>query len=212
MGSPTGIELPFEAEGRVPDAESRRKLHDANPGAFPTRDWFTGDNMNLAVGQGELVVSPLQLANAYATFANGGTVYAPRVARTVFDVNHQPVRQVEPRVLHKIDIPAAVRQPLLQGFEGAVADPDGTAFPAFTGFPLAAFPVAGKTGTAQVAGKGDTALFCAFAPAGNPQYAMSVVMEQSGFGAAAAAPVARRVLDGLAGVQPEQVARVGGRD
>jgi penicillin-binding protein 2 len=212
MGSPTGIELPFEAEGRVPDAESRRKLHDANPDAFPTRDWFTGDNMNLAVGQGELVVSPLQLANAYATFANGGTVYAPRVASAVLDVNHQPVRQLEPRVLHKVDLPATVRQPLLQGFEGVVADPDGTAFPAFTGFPLAAFPVAGKTGTAQVAGKQDTALFCAFAPAGAPQYTMSVVMEQSGLGAAAAAPVARRVFDGLAGVSPEQVARVGGRD
>ncbi|HWC11448.1 MAG TPA: penicillin-binding protein 2 [Acidimicrobiales bacterium] len=212
LGSPTGIELPFEAGGRIPDAESRKRLHDANPEAFPTRDWYTGDNMNLAIGQGELAITPMQLTNAFAAFANGGTIYAPRVASTVLDVNHNVVRQIEPHATRTVDIPAAFRLPLLRGFEGAVADPDGTAFGAFAGFPLDTFPVAGKTGTAQVSGKQDFALFTAFAPSGNPGYVVTVVMEEAGFGAQAAAPVARRVLEVPAGVSPQQVERAGGRD
>lgn len=212
MGTPTGIELPFEGLGRVPDPDSRKATHDANPSVFPTRDWFTGDNMNLSVGQGELVVSPVQLANAYATFANGGTIYAPRVASAVLDSSGQVVRKIDTQAVRTVDLPAAVRAPILAGFQGAIADPDGTAFPAFEGFPLAGFPVAGKTGTAEVAGKQDTALFTAFAPANAPQYQITVVMEQSGFGAAAAAPVARRVLEKLAGSDPDPVSRVGGSD
>jgi len=212
MGGPTGIELPFESDGRVPDPASRKKAHDANPEAFPTRDWFTGDNMNLAVGQGELVVSPLQLADAYATFANGGMLYAPRVGANILDANAQVVRKIEPQTVRKVEIAPTVREPLLAGFTGAVADPKGTAFPAFAGFPLAQFPVAGKTGTAEVAGKGDTALFSAFAPADDPKFEVTVVMEQSGFGAEAAAPVARRVFEKLAGLAPQPVNRVGGSD
>ena len=212
LGAPTGIELPFEAGGRIPDAESRKKLHDANPAAFPTRDWYTGDNMNLAIGQGELAITPLQLANAYAAFANGGTLYAPRVASTVLDVDRKVVRQIEPRVSRTVEMPPAFRQPLLNGFHGAVADPDGTAFGAFAGFPIDSFPVAGKTGTAQVSGKQDFALFTAFAPVTDPRYVVSVVMEEAGFGAQAAAPVARRILEGAAGVQPREVERTGGLD
>jgi len=212
MGGPTGIDLPFESDGRVPDPASRKKTHDANPVAFPTRDWFTGDNMILGVGQGDLVATPVQLADAYATFANGGTVYAPRVAATVLDANSQVVRKIEPRPVRKVDLPASVRAPLLAGFVGAVADPKGTAFPAFNGFPLSQFSVAGKTGTAEVAGKQDTALFSAFAPADNPQFEVTVVMEQAGFGASAAAPVARRVIEKLAGLAPQPVNRVGGND
>ena len=207
LGTPTGIELPFEAGGRIPDAESRKKLHDANPEAFPTRDWYTGDNMNLAIGQGELAITPIQLANAFAAFANGGTLYAPRVASSVVDLARKVVREVEPRVTHKVDVPPTFHQPLLAGFQGAIADPDGTAFGAFAGFPLDRFPVAGKTGTAQVAGKQDFALFTAFAPAHDPRYVVTVVMEEAGFGAQAAAPVARRILEGPAGVAPQQVER-----
>ncbi|HEX2043601.1 MAG TPA: penicillin-binding protein 2 [Acidimicrobiales bacterium] len=212
LGARTGIELPFEVDGRIPTPESRRKLHDANPQAFPTRDWFTGDNMNLAVGQGEVVVTPLQLATAYATFANGGTVYAPRVAGSVLDPDRRGVRPVPVREVRRVELPPSIRQPLLDGFKGVVSDPDGTAFGAFAGFPLNRFPVAGKTGTAEVFGKQDTALFSAFAPADNPQYVVTVVMEESGFGAAAAAPVARRVLEGLAGGAPQPVQRAAGLD
>jgi len=212
LGAATGTDLPYEADGRVPDPDNRKKAYDANPGLFSTRDWFTGDNMNMAVGQGDVAVSPMQLADAYATFANGGTLYAPRAVDKVLDRQGHVLRQVDPRTTRKVDLPASVRAPLLAGFEGAVADPEGTAYPAFTGFPLSTFPVAGKTGTAEVAGKQDTAVFSAFAPASAPRYEVTVVMEQSGFGAAAAAPVARRIFDGLAGLAPRAVTRVGGND
>ncbi|MGI9023724.1 MAG: penicillin-binding protein 2 [Acidimicrobiales bacterium] len=213
LGSATGVDLPYEAVGRVPDPEGRKRAFDANPGLFMTRDWFTGDNMNMAVGQGDVAVSPMQLANAYATFANGGTVYAPRVASAVLDANGQVVRRIETQPVRRIDLPPTVRDPILAGFKGAVADVDGTAYPAFQGFPLSEFAVAGKTGTAEVAGKQDSALFSAFAPADAPKFQVTVVMEQSGFGASAAAPVARRVLEKLAGVDDVQpVNRVGGSD
>jgi penicillin-binding protein 2 len=210
FGKETGIELPFEADGRVPDPESRRKMHEANPEAFPYPDWFTGDTVNLSVGQGDLVVSPLQLANAYATFANGGTIWAPRVGGAIRDVTREEGTPVEPRQTGKVDLPN--RGAILEGLTQVVAAEDGTAFPAFAGFPLDRFPIAGKTGTAEVVGKQDTALFVGFGPADNPQYVVAAVMEESGFGASAAAPVVRRVFDGLVDNPLAPVARVGGRD
>jgi penicillin-binding protein 2 len=86
-----------------------------------------------------------------------------------------------------------------------VSEPGGTAYDAFAGFPLASFPVAAKTGTAQVQGKQDTAVFTCFAPADDPRFEVAVLMEESGFGANAAAPVARRILEGAAGQPPRPV-------
>jgi len=212
LGDFTEIELPFEASGRIPDEQSKRRLNDSNPDAFPDPEWYTGDNLNLAIGQGDTVVTPLQLVNAYATLGNGGTVYAPHVGGAILDVNGVEVRKVETRVNRKTEIPAAIRQPLVAGFEGAVAASRGTAAPAFAGFPLATFPIAGKTGTAQVGGKQDTALFTAFAPSNDPRYAVTVVMEEAGFGAASAAPVARRIFDQALGLPLTPIAYTVGRD
>src|SRR5207237_6752855 len=96
LGKRTGVALPFEAGGRIPDPETRKKLHDQNPKAFPNGKWFSGDNVNLAIGQGEMVVSPLQLVNAYATFANGGTVWVPRVGESVKDQLGNQLRPIPP--------------------------------------------------------------------------------------------------------------------
>jgi penicillin-binding protein 2 len=218
MGEYTEIDLPFESNGRVSDPTGREKLHKDNPDAFPYPEWYTGDNLNIAVGQGDTAITPLQLANSYATFANGGTVYAPRVADAVLDREGAEIRTIEPQVLRRNEIPASMREPLLAGFRNVVGDPEGTAFGAFSGFPLAQFPVAGKTGTAEAPPKQDTSLFTAYAPADSPRYVISVVLEQAGLGASAAAPVARRVLEGIAvkeGVAtalPGAVNRVVGRD
>ena len=210
MASKTEIDLPSESTGRIPDPETRKKLHEAHPQAFPNSKWFTGDNVNLAIGQGEIVVTPLELANAYAAFANGGTVFQPRIADRVLAQDKRVVRPLPPRPLRTIDLPASLRTPILTGLVGVTSDPKGTAKGAFTGFN--AFPVAGKTGTAQVFGKQDTALFVSFAPADDPQYVVAVVMEESGFGGAAAAPVARRIYEGLAGQPPAPVSLSGGVD
>ncbi|MDQ3574625.1 MAG: penicillin-binding protein 2 [Actinomycetota bacterium] len=212
FGDRTGIPLSGEQKGRILDAGIRKKLNESNPEAFPNGRWYAGDNVNLSIGQGETVVTPLQLANAYATFANGGTLFSPRVAVRVLKPSGEVIRQLPPSPLRQVELPPNLRDPILEGLSGAVADPDGTAHGAFAGFPLDVFPVAGKTGTAQVMGKNDTAVFAAFAPARAPRYALSVFMEESGFGGAVAAPVARRVFEGLAGKPVGPVRLVGAVD
>jgi penicillin-binding protein 2 len=218
MGDYTDIDLPFESNGRVSDPAGREKLHKDYPDAFPYPEWFTGDNLNIAVGQGDTAITPLQLANAYATFVNGGVVFAPHVGQAVLDRQGQMVRAIEPKVLRRNDMSAGIHEALQAGFKGVVSDPLGTGFNAFAGFPLAQFPVAGKTGTAEVAGKGDTSLFTAYAPADAPRYVVTVVLEEAGLGASAAAPVARRVMEaiavkeGISTAPPAAVNRVDGRD
>ncbi|HJV09109.1 MAG TPA: penicillin-binding protein 2 [Acidimicrobiales bacterium] len=218
MGIYSNVDLPFEANGRIDEPAGRERLHKENPQAFPFPEWYTGYNLNMAVGQGDTAITPLQLANSYATFANGGTVFAPRLGNAILSRDGQVLRTIEPKVLGRTDLPASILDPLMAGFRGVVSDPLGTAFNAFAGFPLAQFSVAGKTGTAEVQGKFDTSLFTAFAPAEAPRYVVTVVMEESGLGASAAAPVARRVLEGIAvkegiSVTPlSNVNRVEGRD
>lgn len=218
MGEYTNVDLPFESNGRIDEPSSRERLHKENPTAFPFPEWYTGYNLNMAIGQGDTQITPLQLANSYATFVNGGTVFAPQLGDAVLDRSGQVLREIEPKVLQRTELPASILQPLMAGFQGVISDPTGTGFGAFAGFPLAQFPVAGKTGTAEVTGKFDTSLFTAYAPANAPRYVVTVVMEEAGLGASAAAPVARRVLEGIAvkeGVSaapPSAVNRVEGRD
>jgi penicillin-binding protein 2 len=212
LGERTGVALPGEAKGVIPDPETRKRRHDANPKAFPEAHWFIGDNVNMAIGQGEVSITPLQLANAYASFANGGTVFQPRVAGRVATQSGAVIRDLAPVVNRRVDLPPAVRDPIMAGLRGVPSDPQGTARAAFLTFDLGAFPVAGKTGTAQVVGSQDTALFVAMAPADSPRYVVAVVMEESGFGGEAAAPVARRILQGLAGQRLDPVTRGGGVD
>ena len=207
LGEPTGVQLPNERVGRIADREIKKTLHEKYPDAFPDGGWWVGDNVNAAIGQGLTVVTPLQLTNAYATFANGGTVYAPNLVREVRDqVTGEVVKTYGPRTINTVEIPDNVRQPILQGLIGVTAQDGehrGTAYAAFhdpangVDFDLRAWPVAGKTGTAEVKGKADSALFAAFAPAHDPQYAMTVVLEESGFGGANAATVVARVFDAI---------------
>jgi penicillin-binding protein 2 len=203
LGSPTGIQLPYEERGLISDPDIKKARHDENPDAFPYGEWFTGDNVNLAIGQGDVAVTPLQLANAYAALANGGQLTAPTVARALLDHDSgAPVRTFESRALGRVDLPAPVRQPIIDGLEGAVDDPSGTAFEAFGGFPSAAFKVAGKTGTAEAPPRADTSIFASFGPVEDPRYVVVTVMEESGFAADTAAPLARKVYEQLDQVRP----------
>jgi penicillin-binding protein 2 len=198
LGDRTGLALTGEAPGRVPTPAWKLDY-----GTKTDQDpkWRTGDNVNMAVGQGDVLVTPLQLANGYATFANGGTRYVPQVAmRAQAYQSDRVTATFDPQVAGKVDLPPEVREPLLRGLEGVPRS--GTAARAFAGFPLDDFPVAGKTGTAQVDNKGDTAVFSAFGPAPAPRFQVTVFLEQSGFGATAAAPVARALFEGLSGIRP----------
>jgi penicillin-binding protein 2 len=214
FGQQTGVPLPSEARGRLASPALRAQLHAESPTAFPEGRWFTGDNVSHAIGQGELTVTPIQLANAYATFGNNGTRWSPNVALRVQDQEENVIREITPRVKERIEIPPTVRDPLMAGFNGVVAIEEGTAYNAFTGFPLDQYPIAGKTGTAQAPPRQDTALFVGMAPAYDVRHVVTVVMEQSGFGSSAAAPVARRIFGQLSGLEaavPVDYA-VGGRE
>jgi penicillin-binding protein 2 len=202
FGAATGLPVPSEAGGRVLTKASKNALHDKNP-ALAAAGWYTGNNVNLAIGQESMLVTPIQLANAYATYANGGTRYALNIALAVQHTNGVVVRRIGPRVAAKVDLPDNVRQPIVDGLTRVVSDPKGTAYLAFQGFPLNKWGIAGKTGTAQAPPRQDTSIFVGWGPTADPQYVVAVVMEQSGFGASAAAPVARRVFGVLSGLEPE---------
>jgi penicillin-binding protein 2 len=210
FGSKSGLGL-GEHVGRIPTPDLRAALHDANPKAFPTRGWFPGDNVNLSIGQGELTVTPLQLAQAYAAFSKDGQRYVPRVASDALAVLSRGAKVAAtfpPKPVDSLILPGEVTGPIVAGLRGVVADPKGTAYNAFAGFPLSAYPVAGKTGTAQVRGKQDTALFAAYMPATDPQWAVSVVLEEAGFGGSVAAPVARHIFDAILGLPDDNSASI----
>ena len=195
FGTSTGIPLGTERAGRVPTPERRRNDHEENPTAFPNRDWFVGDNVNLAIGQGDLLVTPLQLSNAYGMIATDGIRYETRLVHSITNgVSGRVMQSFEPLVTAQVSLDQASMGAIRTGLEGATID--GTAKTAFAGFPQSV-GVAGKTGTAQVAGKADFALFAGYGPVAEPRYSVAVIMEQSGFGGQAAAPAARSMFDHL---------------
>ncbi|OPG14794.1 penicillin-binding protein 2 [Microbispora sp. GKU 823] len=215
FGVRTGVDLPGEAAGRVPDRTWKRETWertrkqtcaDARTGypsvarTDPRRAayltaiakencdhgylWTAGDAANFSIGQGDVLVTPLQLARAYAALANGGTLFSPRVGRAVVGRDGRVLREITPPVTGRLPVPdrtlAYIRQAL------ADVPRSGTAAPAFAGFPLDKVPVAGKTGTAEAYGAADTSWFASFAPADHPRLAVVVVVSEGGTGAEAA--------------------------
>ncbi len=193
FGEASGIALPNEAAGRVPTPENRLE-------EFGT-DWFAGDNVIMSIGQGEVAVTPLQLANAYATLATGGTRYQPRLVDRATD-GESGETTLEVRTIVAADEPldpvslAPIRDGLFR------VTTTGTATEAFTGFPLDTYPIAGKTGTVEVNNRADFSLFAGFGPGLSPKYSVAAILEESGFGGDAAAPAVRRFFELLAGVTP----------
>jgi len=198
LGADTGIPLANELSGWIPTPENTRERHEANPEAFPFGEWFTGNNVNVSVGQGDVVVTPLQLANSYVPVANGGTLLSPNIALRVTEAGDPTAveRTYDPRPIRTIAFQPGWREALMAGFIGVTQDPDGTAAGTFEGFPN--WVVAAKTGTAQVLNRADTSLFVAFAPAEAPQYLAAAILEESGFGGAAAGPLVRRIFESIA--------------
>lgn len=226
LGARTGIDLPGEQAGRIPSREWKKatwaETKDATCGrakrGYPevaatdgTRAAYltslaqencqtgfqfrAGDAANFAIGQGDLGVTPLQMARAYAAIANGGTLWTPEVARAFAPTGEPATQKVAPRPSGSLGLSPAVMAFLHGALAGVVTD--GTAKGAFAGFPLTAWPVAGKTGTAEVFGAQDTSWFVSYAPANKPRYAVAVVIAQGGTGGETAAPAARQIHDVL---------------
>ena len=220
LGSHTGIPLPHERAGVVPDREYYDYQFEQGVFLRSGAQWFAGDTINLAIGQGNLLVTPLQMANVYAVVASGGKVHQPNIATKITDRDGQVLDEFGPRLVRELEWSAELSGPLLDGLNGVTAYnlPSsasdevllrGTAYEAFNlpgeggvDFPLNGWPVAGKTGTAEKLGKADFAWFAAFGPASwpergfrhTPEVVVALVLEEAGFGGDVAAPVAARIL------------------
>jgi penicillin-binding protein 2 len=214
FGHSTGIEL-GDAAGRIPDpvwkAAFAKQLYKSTKDVQANSIWYPADNIYAAVGQGDDFVTPLQLANAYATFANGyvthvGTVWTPHVGEVVTDPANKTVQQYQPKARGTINF-GDVYPTIAAGFAGVVSDPKGTAYDAFKGLIV---PVAGKTGTAEIADNGtthigSTSLFASYFPANSPEYAVVALVEQGGHGAQIAAPIVRQVIESINGIAPTPI-------
>ncbi len=187
LGKVTGLDIPGEAKGLVPTPEWRKEY-------FKTeidRLWKPGNSILLAIGQGDLQVTPLQMAVAYAAIANGGTIVQPHLGLKVTSADGKLVRKVDAKS-RKVPISAETLDAVRDGLR--LAATEGTSAAVFASYPVA---VAGKTGTAEVYGKGDYAWYASYAPADDPKYVVVVLVEQGGHGGTAAAPAARMIYDAL---------------
>jgi penicillin-binding protein 2 len=192
MGRLTGIDLPAEGQGLVPTPAWRNKLYKEK---LTDRPWSVGDNINLAIGQGDLSVTPLQLAVAYATVANGGYVVRPHLGRRIEDADGRVLQEFETPSRRQVDIDPAYRQAIMDGLYGAANLPGGTSTEVFTGFKI---PVAGKTGTAEKGlGRADQSWYAAITYPDDPQYVVVATDEAGGFGAERAAPMVRQIIAAL---------------
>lgn len=200
FGERTGIDLPGEASGVLPSQEWKRRRF-TKP---EQQRWYAGETISVGIGQGYNAYTPLQLANALAALVNDGKLFRPHVVKHVVDSETGARRAIEPEPLREIPL----RDANLKAVLDAMVDVNksGTGRRAFQGAP---YSVGGKTGTAQVFSlRGqryvegrvrerlrDHSWFVAYAPAENPRIALAVLVENGGFGAQSAAPIARQVID-----------------
>jgi penicillin-binding protein 2 len=198
LGHRTGVDLPGENPGLVPSPEWRNR-HFKHHDPFFDRPWSVGDNINFAVGQGDLQADPLQMAVAYATIANGGYVVKPHLGERVEDSLGRVIQEFRTPPRRKLPISPVYRQAILDGLHAAATQPGGTSYPVFGNFKV---PVAGKTGTAQKGGgRADQSWYVGLAPYPNPRYVVVATFEHGGFGVQTAAPAVRRIMSVLFGVK-----------
>jgi penicillin-binding protein 2 len=205
IGSSTGVDLPFESSGNLPDPTWRASISKVEVQyehkhhvpcctiAYPG-PWTVGDNVNLAVGQGDVLVTPLQLAVAYSAIANGGTIVRPHIGLQVENnIADRVLQNIDPPPARHINISSTYLDAIRQGLREAASAPGGTSTAVMGNFPL---PVYGKTGTAQHTNQNDQAWYACYVPATatTKPIAVVVTVEKGGFGAVAAAPVARQIL------------------
>lgn len=215
FGRETGIDIPNETEGVVPDEAWCIQLHKDDKTSC-VDGWQPGFSVNAAIGQGDVAVTPLQLAVTFAAIANGGSVMEPRIVTALgksIDLDEQVVESFEPRTLRSLGLTAEQLAVIEQGLLDVVAGRDGTARGAFAGFPVDRYPIAGKTGTAEIGETDENiAWFISYGPVPNPEYVISVYLEKSGHGGDSAAPVAREIWEGIYELDDETNVQLGPTD
>lgn len=232
VGRSTGIDLPSELNGRLPNRDWKESWYEENKGFFcnykeqaQKKDLTpylieiarencldgnklrAGDAVNFSIGQGDTLVTPLRLAQIYAAIANDGTYYKPQVARAVVDLNGKVIKEFKPVVADVIKQEQSTWDFLKRSLRMVVTE--GTAAGVFSGFPV---QVSGKTGTAEVFGrnpngslKDDTSWFASYGPTQDPQYAVVMMVSQGGFGASTSGLGVRNIYETLFGVSGNRV-------
>ncbi|MHB8234525.1 MAG: penicillin-binding protein 2 [Solirubrobacteraceae bacterium] len=208
VGEQTGVDLPSEITGLVPDRAWRAKVareelscekrrHVSSCGISDGRPWSVGDNMHLAVGQGDLLTSPLQMAVAYSTLANAflnggnGWVVRPHLGMEIDGAQGRLVQSLSFPAERHVHLNDEDLNLVMQGIHEAASQPGGTSAAVWAGWNQAQHPVYGKTGTAQHIGKEDQSWYMCFVGDPKRPIVIAVTVEQGGFGAETAAPVAR---------------------
>ena len=200
FGSKTGIDIEGESEGVLPSPEWKKRRF-KNPAQ---QKWFAGETISIGIGQGYNAYTPIQLAQAVAALANNGTLYRPHLVNYLTDSKTGEKTRIEPEPLRVLPWKQENIDIIKKAMVGV--NKEGTGARTFAG---AGYTSGGKTGTAQVFSLGggeynssrikhelrDHALFIAYAPADKPTIALAVLVENGGFGAQSAAPIARMVLD-----------------
>ncbi|MBK7470454.1 MAG: penicillin-binding protein 2 [Betaproteobacteria bacterium] len=204
FGQKSGIDIEGELSGVLPSREWKRQRFAGKQYRDEHRKWYLGDNISVGIGQGYNAYTPLQLAHAISTVATNGVAYKPHLVKSIHSTRTGSVTMVDTTPSHTIAMKPEHWETVKAALVGV--NKEGTGARAFAG---AAYTNGGKTGTAQVYSlRGekydakrigerlrDHALFIAYAPAEQPRIALSVLVENGGFGAAAAAPIARQVMD-----------------
>lgn len=183
FNSLTGIDLPGETKGLIPNPAWKKSVKN--------EDWFTGDTYNISIGQGDVAVTPLQLASAMGAIANGGTLWKPKIVSKITDRNGNTLLEFKPEPIRNNLIDKEKIKVVKEGLRGAVVE--GSAY-LLKDLPI---KVAGKTGTAQVNNtfRRTNAWFTGFAPYDDPEIALAIVVEGAGEGSTAAVPIAKEVFE-----------------
>ena len=219
FGKPTGIDLPGEFGGLVPDSKwrnsefdkyerCRKKEHlgyQSQAALFACggidRRWTGGDNVNLAVGQGDLQATPLQLAVAYSAIENGGRVVTPHLGMQVEDAAGRQLEEIRKPAKRDVKFDPEALQAVRDGLKAAAGESGGTSADVFAGFP---YPVYGKTGTAERGLDPDQSWYACYVPDPVKPIVVVVTVEKGGFGAETAAPAARLILSKWFGVKDDE--------
>jgi penicillin-binding protein 2 len=213
LGAPTGIDLPGERGGVIPGREWKEQVWQQLRGVYcagPPEGsssylvrlyreqcedggrWRGGDAVNMSIGQGDVLTTPLQMAVAFSAVANGGTVITPRIGEQAVAPDGSVVAQFEPEVQGELPLEAAELDAIERGLRMVVSGAGGTGSRVFAGFPI---PSAGKTGTAEKGDRIPYAWYVGYAPADDPEIVVAVAVEEGGGGSVTAAPIVRRVLE-----------------
>ncbi|MFD4990124.1 penicillin-binding protein 2 [Streptomyces sp. NPDC058374] len=217
LGKETGIDLPNEVTGRVPDRQWKKDYWEANKdgwcksgkkgGEYAEQIAYenclegmrmrAGDSVNYSIGQGDTLVTPIQMATIYGAIANGGTLYDPTVGKAVISADGKKTTEIQPKAHGKLPMNQKTRKQIEQALAGVATT--GSAAWRFVGWPQDKIPMHAKTGTAEVYGKQTTSWFASY----TPDYTIVMTISQGGTGSGASGPAVRKIFEAMYGLNEE---------